>query len=140
MDAISLRKWSITIILVLLLGTMALFTQNAKGKGGPVDGRSAIPTKPPFAVDQSGRIIPESLPSSIGIAGPDGRVVQQIDREELLNLLGPPSGPPGQTGPEKSIGPKPDREILVEERVDGSKVSTITDHLLGEVTRTETSP
>lgn len=139
MHAYANPKWSKLTVLFLLIALGIVFASSmASGSAEQADRRMPLPNKPPFAVDKAGRVIPASLPESIGVAGSDGRVSRHISREEMLELLAPPSGPPGQVV-SRTSGPKPDVVTITEEKADGSTVSTTTDTKSGKVSRTETS-
>lgn len=114
------------------VGAMA-GTQGARRQANP-------PTKLPFLVDRSGQIIPESVPDTIGLAGPDGKVAARLTREDFLRLLGPPPGPPGSLANDTgSTGPTPDRSILIQQSAEGRVATTVKGALNPVVSRSESS-
>lgn len=82
------RKALIGISLVAL-ASIIVFSQMATGVTGSSPTKQNVPTKPPFKVDHAGHPIPESLPESVGIVGPDGKISRHVSRQELIQLLSP---------------------------------------------------
>lgn len=125
-------------MLALVFGAMLSASAGSSKSNGV---KLKAPTKPPFMVDKSGRIIPESVPDTIGVAGPDGTISKRITKEEFLAMWSAPNGPPGSTATRGAwVGPQPDQVITVEESAAGRLITTTKDFGTDELTRVETSP
>lgn len=120
--------------LVVALGTIA------GARDVDVSDRAGLPTKLPFELDERGQIIPESVPDTMGVAGPDGNISQHLTREEYLELISRPPGPPGSFADDEGmVGPRPDQSVLIEESADGRIVTTVKDSRGQVISRTESS-